>query len=125
MGGLLPRITPAVGLYPDSRPDPLGDFMASLERVAELAPEIALPGHGQPIDDPAARARAIIEHLIAAHPGSLHLICQAELGPLYEKFGFRALEYGEMPKYFRRIFRLAGLLNAVGHIGGFLVMCRN
>ncbi len=31
---LLPRITPAVGLYPDSRPDPLGDFMASLERVA-------------------------------------------------------------------------------------------
>ena len=59
---LLPRITPAVGLYPDSRPDPLGDFMASLERVAELAPRAALPGHGEPIDDPAGRAREIIEH---------------------------------------------------------------
>jgi len=59
---LLPRITPAVGLYPDSRPDPLGDFIASLERVAELAPEIALPGHGDPIDDPAGRAREIVQH---------------------------------------------------------------
>ena len=59
---LLPRITPAVGLYPDSRPDPLGDFMASLERVAELAPALALPGHGEPIDDPAGRAREIVQH---------------------------------------------------------------
>jgi glyoxylase-like metal-dependent hydrolase (beta-lactamase superfamily II) len=59
---LLPRITPAVGLYPDSRPDPLGDFMASLERVAELAPGLALPGHGDPIDDPAGRAREIVQH---------------------------------------------------------------
>ena len=59
---LLPRITPAVGLYPDSRPDPLGDFMASLERVAELAPTIALPGHGEPIADPAGRAREIVQH---------------------------------------------------------------
>ena len=59
---LLPRITPAVGLYPDSRPDPLGDFLASLERVAELAPRLALPGHGEPIDDPAGRAREIVEH---------------------------------------------------------------
>ena len=59
---LLPRITPAVGLYPDSRPDPLGDFMASLERVAELAPRLALPGHGDPIDDPAGRAREIVRH---------------------------------------------------------------
>ena len=59
---LLPRITPAVGLYPESRPDPLGDYIASLERVAELAPRLALPGHGDPIDDPAGRAREIVEH---------------------------------------------------------------
>ncbi|HEY7692342.1 MAG TPA: MBL fold metallo-hydrolase [Gaiellaceae bacterium] len=59
---LLPRITPAVGLYPDSRPDPLGDFLSSLRRVAELAPALALPGHGEPIAHPAGRAREIIEH---------------------------------------------------------------
>jgi len=59
---LLPRITPAVGLYPESRPDPLGDYVESLERVAELAPRLALPGHGEPIDDPAGRALEIVRH---------------------------------------------------------------
>ena len=29
---LLARITPTVGLWPESRPDPLGDFLAALER---------------------------------------------------------------------------------------------
>jgi glyoxylase-like metal-dependent hydrolase (beta-lactamase superfamily II) len=59
---LLGAITPTVGLYPDSRPDPLGDYLASLERTIELAPRLALPGHGDPIGDPPARAQEIIEH---------------------------------------------------------------
>lgn len=70
-------------------------------------------------------ARAILSYLIAAHPGTLHLICRAELGPLYEKFGFRMLEFEEMPKYFRRIFRLGNLLMALSRDGGLLVMCRD
>ena len=41
---LLARITPAVGLYPESRPDPLGDYLASLERTAELGLRIVYPG---------------------------------------------------------------------------------
>ena len=59
---LLGAITPTVGLYPDSRPDPLGDYLASLERTIELAPRLALPGHGEPIADPVKRAREIVEH---------------------------------------------------------------
>jgi glyoxylase-like metal-dependent hydrolase (beta-lactamase superfamily II) len=59
---LLRRISPAVGLYPESRPDPLGDYLASLERTIELAPRIVYPGHGDPIDDAASRARELIEH---------------------------------------------------------------
>ena len=59
---LLPQITPAVGLYPESRPDPLGDYLASLERTAALGARLALPGHGEPIRDPAARAREIVAH---------------------------------------------------------------
>ena len=39
------------------RADPLGDYLAALDRTIELAPRIALPGHGEPIEDPAARAR--------------------------------------------------------------------
>jgi glyoxylase-like metal-dependent hydrolase (beta-lactamase superfamily II) len=59
---VLPRITPAVGLYPDSRPDPLGDYLDSLERTAALGLRIALPGHGDPVEDPTERCRAIVEH---------------------------------------------------------------
>jgi glyoxylase-like metal-dependent hydrolase (beta-lactamase superfamily II) len=59
---LLPNISPTVGRYADGRPDPLGDYLASLERTAELAPDLALPGHGEPIEDPAGRARELIEH---------------------------------------------------------------
>jgi glyoxylase-like metal-dependent hydrolase (beta-lactamase superfamily II) len=59
---LLAEITPTVGLYPESRPDPLGDFLASLERTIGLAPSHALTGHNEPLDDPVLRAREIIQH---------------------------------------------------------------
>jgi glyoxylase-like metal-dependent hydrolase (beta-lactamase superfamily II) len=59
---LLRAISPAVGLYPESRPDPLGDYLASLERTIELAPRIVYPGHGEPLHDAPARARELIEH---------------------------------------------------------------
>src|SRR6266498_1006949 len=73
---LLARISPAVGLYPESRPDPLGDYLASLERTIELAPRIVYPGHGEPIGDAANRARELIEH----HRTRLDATA-AELGP--------------------------------------------
>src|SRR5436190_941602 len=56
------EITPTTGLSPASRPDPLGDYLASPERTIELAPQIALPGHGEQIGDPAGRVREIQEH---------------------------------------------------------------
>jgi glyoxylase-like metal-dependent hydrolase (beta-lactamase superfamily II) len=59
---LLERITPTVGLWPASRADPLGDYLAALDRTIELNPRIALPGHGDLIEDPAGRAREIQEH---------------------------------------------------------------
>src|SRR5919109_4064220 len=59
---LLPDISPTVGRYADGRPDPLGAYLASLERTIELGSELALPGHGEPIRDPAGRARELIAH---------------------------------------------------------------
>jgi glyoxylase-like metal-dependent hydrolase (beta-lactamase superfamily II) len=59
---LLGRITPTVGLWPASRADPLGDYLGALDRTIELEPRIALPGHGDPIEDPVARARELQEH---------------------------------------------------------------
>jgi glyoxylase-like metal-dependent hydrolase (beta-lactamase superfamily II) len=59
---LLQSISPAVGLYPESRPDPLGDYLASLERTIELAPRVVYPGHGEPIRNAAGRSRDLIGH---------------------------------------------------------------
>ena len=59
---ILSGITPTVGLYPDSRPDPLGDYLASLRRIEELAPRVAYTGHREPVRDVAGRAREIAAH---------------------------------------------------------------
>jgi glyoxylase-like metal-dependent hydrolase (beta-lactamase superfamily II) len=59
---LLGRITPTVGLWPASRADPLGDYLGALDRTIELAPRIALPGHGELIEDPSGCARELQEH---------------------------------------------------------------
>jgi glyoxylase-like metal-dependent hydrolase (beta-lactamase superfamily II) len=59
---LLDPISPTVGLWPGGRPDPLGDYLESLDRTIALAPRLALPGHGEPVADPVGRARALIAH---------------------------------------------------------------
>lgn len=58
-------------------------------------------------------ARIIIEHLLANSPRPLYLMCESSLGPLYEKFGFRSVSYDEMPRYFQRISKLAGLVTSL------------
>jgi N-acetylglutamate synthase-like GNAT family acetyltransferase len=55
-------------------------------------------------------ARLIIEHLLKDSPRPLYLMCQSSVGGLYEKFGFRAISYEEMPRYFQRMSKLAGLV---------------
>jgi glyoxylase-like metal-dependent hydrolase (beta-lactamase superfamily II) len=59
---ILAGITPAIGLYPNSRPDPLGDYLETLGRIIELDPRVAYAGHKDAIQDPAGRAREILEH---------------------------------------------------------------
>lgn len=97
---LLGRISPAIGLYPESRPDPLGDYLASLERTIELAPRIVYPGHGEPIEDAAGRARELIEHhrhrldetlaALAAGPRTAYEVSLSlfgrDLGPTQRRF---------------------------------------
>ena len=59
---LLSSITPHVDHRGELGPDPLGDFLASLGRLEELDPTLALPGHGRPFAAGAERARAISAH---------------------------------------------------------------
>jgi len=69
-------------------------------------------------------ARALIEALLASHPCDLYLMCQSSLGPLYEKFGFRAIGQKEMSTYFRRVSKLAGVLENLRKAGEHLLVMR-
>ncbi len=87
---LLGRITPTVGLWPASRPDPLGDYLAALDHTIELDPRIALPGHGDPIADPAGRARELKAHhaeRLEAMAGALGIEPQSAYAVSLEHFG--------------------------------------
>jgi glyoxylase-like metal-dependent hydrolase (beta-lactamase superfamily II) len=59
---LLPAITPHIDYRRGEEEDPLGQFLASLERIEELDPALVLPGHGRPFNDGAARARVVARH---------------------------------------------------------------
>ena len=78
------------------------------QEILELASIAVYPEHqGNGV------ARLIIEHLLKDSPRPLYLMCQSSLGPFYEKFGFQAISYQEMPRYFQRMSRLAGLVTTL------------
>ncbi len=55
-------------------------------------------------------ARQIVERLLAENPPPLYLTCRSSIKELYEKFGFRELQYKEMPPYFRWLSKIARVL---------------
>jgi glyoxylase-like metal-dependent hydrolase (beta-lactamase superfamily II) len=59
---VLDPITPHVGIWIEHSGDPLGDYLASLEKIAAYGAAGALPAHGEPFADVGARARAIVAH---------------------------------------------------------------
>jgi len=59
---LLPKITPHVGFAPGSTGNPLGDFLASQEKVQRFDVSLVLPAHGGPFPDHRHRANQIIQH---------------------------------------------------------------
>ena len=71
-------------------------------------------------------ARRLIEYLLARHPGTMYLTCQSNLGPMYQKFGFKSTETTEMTPYFRRLSRIVNWVGKLTHQPhSMLVMRRN
>jgi N-acetylglutamate synthase-like GNAT family acetyltransferase len=59
-------------------------------------------------------ARALVENFLTLEDESLYLTCRTELGPFYEKFGFRKIEIEQMPRYFRTVYRFINAGKLVG-----------
>lgn len=73
---LLTGITPNVGRWHDTLPDPLGRYLGTLDRLAELRPSLVYPGHNRVLEDGAGRAREIQGH----HAARLDVHCEALRG---------------------------------------------
>jgi glyoxylase-like metal-dependent hydrolase (beta-lactamase superfamily II) len=56
---LLQVVSPPVTFERGFERDPMGSYLASLERVEALGPDLTLPGHGAPFRDGARRAASI------------------------------------------------------------------
>ena len=111
---ILATISPVVGLYVDARPDPLGDFLASLARIGELAPTVAYTGHRAAIDDPAERATELVEH----HVRRLELTAQALDGEPVTAYEISHALFPDSLSDGLRRFALAEALAHVEHLVG-------
>ena len=59
---LLPDISTNIALHPQSTPNPLGEFLESLDRLLALKPRLIMPAHGRPFADAAGRVARLKEH---------------------------------------------------------------
>ena len=59
---IMEKITPNISLWPGCRPNPLQDYLESLEKMRELDVDLALPGHGGVITRFSDRIGEIIQH---------------------------------------------------------------
>lgn len=59
---LLPKITPHVGVGPGGPENPLGDFLASQDKIGRVDARLVCPAHGGVYDDHRRRAAQLIDH---------------------------------------------------------------
>ncbi|WP_425146192.1 MBL fold metallo-hydrolase [Deinococcus sp.] len=97
---ILPRISPNVGLYAYSRPDPLGDYLDTLTRLEALDPARAVVGHHGPLmDGVAERARSLQEH----HRERLELVRRSLSGQAMTAYALSFVMFPrELPESSRR-----------------------
>ena len=62
-------------------------------------------------------AGLVIRTLLVQEQGPLYLTCRDTMVPFYIRFGFRRIDRDEMTPYFRRLFRILGIVIRVIHAG--------
>lgn len=108
-----------VAVTPEGRVIACGQLKPHGRDLLELASIAVLPEHrGEGL------ARAVIERLLEGSSRPLYLTCVSRLEPFYERFGFRAIEYAQMPRYFQRLSRLAGLVFTLSKRGETLLVMK-
>ncbi len=112
LGGdvLLDEITPNVGRWPDTAPDPLGRYLGTLRRVADLAPAVVYPGHGPVIRAAADRSAEIAGH----HDERLDVTAAALAAGAESAFDAAQVIWGDEPLGFHE--QRFALVEAISHL---------
>ncbi len=108
-----------VAVTPEGTVIACGQLKPHGQDILELASIAVLPEYRQQ-----GLARAVIEHLLDGSPRPLYLTCVSRLGPFYERFGFYSLAYEDMPRYFQRLSKLAGLVFTLSQRGETLLVMK-
>jgi glyoxylase-like metal-dependent hydrolase (beta-lactamase superfamily II) len=77
---LLLKISPNIGLHPQSSADPLDDYLASLQRVAALPIDEVLPAHGPTFGAHRERIGEIVRHHQERLEAVVRLAAQPQTG---------------------------------------------
>ena len=109
---ILLKITPNVGLWPETAPNPLRCYKESLRSMRDLPVELVLPGHGPIFHDLAGR----IDELLAHHEERLGAMRQEiEGGPKTSfEVSRKVFRYGL--SIYERCFALAETLAHLDHL---------
>lgn len=75
---ILDPITPHVGFWNENRGDPLGDYVASLRKVARVGATGVLPAHGEPFPDLQRRLDEILDHTARREQQVVDLLASGE-----------------------------------------------
>jgi glyoxylase-like metal-dependent hydrolase (beta-lactamase superfamily II) len=110
---LLQRITPNVGKWEDSRPNPLGDYLETLGRLEQLAPRLIYPGHRALVENAAARAAETRAH----HDARLDATLAALRTGAETPFDVSMQLWGDHLGLHERRFALAEALAHLVHLG--------
>lgn len=92
--------------------DPLGGFIGSLERVRDLGPLTALPGHGPPIADASERADQLVRH----HRARIESVARALTDEPRGAFDLSGEVLGRRPKVFMRWLAMSQTLAYLEHL---------
>ena len=111
---LLPKISPNIGLHPQSTPNPLDEFLESLDRLLALEPRLVLPAHGRPFDDAQGRVAELRRHHLRRKDQIVELVGEGEV----TAWALAIELWGDRPHFFEK--RLA-LQEALAHLQSLAV----
>jgi glyoxylase-like metal-dependent hydrolase (beta-lactamase superfamily II) len=109
---VLLKITPNIGLWPESKPHPLARYLESIERLRGLDASLVLPGHGSVFHNLAGRISELIDH----HEERLDFMHSALNGTSLSSYEVSRRAFRGALTIYQRCFALVETLAHLDHL---------